>query len=134
MFQDEQVPNLNVEPQVSQPEPKDTKLHHFAGVEISKLSKTQMKRYQRLQKWLQEKRERRAKERKITKNRKLDAKLQNVDLGPSIKTLKSNKMCESPCKITVAVDLSFDDLMIPKVKSHAAPPTLVNNVFLSGRI
>jgi len=38
-----------------------------------------------------------------------------VDVGPSRNSLKRNKMKNSRCELTVAVDLSFDDLMGDKV-------------------
>lgn len=37
-----------------------------------------------------------------------------MDLGPSRKFLKTCTMAESPCKLNVTIDLSFDDLMISK--------------------
>jgi len=54
---------------------------------------------------------RREKQRK-QQHRKLEA---GVDVGPTRKALKRNVMKNSRCEITVAVDLSFDDLMSDKV-------------------
>lgn len=88
----------------------------FNGVPVSKLTKTQMKKYQRMLRWQASKKEKRAKERLKTKDKKIKAKLLNIDLGPSRKQLKNSKMANSSCKIGVAIDLSFDDLMINKVK------------------
>lgn len=87
----------------------------FNGVEISKLTKSQMKKYLRVLKWEASKKEKRAKERLKTKKRKVEAKLNNIDLGPSRKQLKNRKMENSSCKTTVVIDLSFDELMINKV-------------------
>ena len=87
----------------------------FNGVEISKLTKRQMKKYKKCLKWQEIKKEKRAKERLRTKEKRIQAKLNNVDLGPSRKQLKKMKMKDSPCKIGVCIDLSFDDLMIDKV-------------------
>lgn len=87
----------------------------FNGVEISKLTKSQMKKYKRMLKWEQTKKEKRAKERLKTKKRKYAAKLNNKDIGPSRKQLKRSTMANSPCKTSVVIDLSFDDLMISKV-------------------
>ena len=43
-------------------------------------------------------------------------KIENgVDVGPTRKALKRNTMKNSRCKVTVAIDLSFDDLMSDKV-------------------
>ncbi|KAL3268105.1 hypothetical protein HHI36_007232 [Cryptolaemus montrouzieri] len=48
------------------------------------------------------------------KEKRIQAKLNNIDLGPSRKELKRMKMTDSLCKISVCIDLSFDDLMIDK--------------------
>lgn len=87
---------------------------YFNGVEISKLTKRQMKKYQKVLKWETTKKEKRAKERLKAKKRKIEAKLNNIDLGPSRKQLKRCKMENSLCKTGVVIDLSFDDLMIDK--------------------
>ncbi|XP_018574257.1 tRNA methyltransferase 10 homolog A [Anoplophora glabripennis] len=89
-------------------------LKYFNGVEISKLSKRQLKKYHKTLKWLDIKKEKRAKERIKTKEKRLHAKLNNIDLGPSRKELKKVKMKNSPCKIGICIDLSFDELMIDK--------------------
>lgn len=57
----------------------------------------------------------RAKEKLKLKQKKLDARLNNIKLGPSRKELKHSKMSHSNCKVRVAIDLSFDDLMNDKV-------------------
>lgn len=88
---------------------------YFNGVEISKLTKRQMKKYLKTLKWEARKKEKRANERLKAKKRKLEAKLNNIDLGPSRKQLKKCTMANSSCKIGVVIDLSFDDLMISKV-------------------
>lgn len=88
---------------------------YFNGVEISKLTKRQMKKYLKTLKWEARKKEKRANERLKVKKRKLEAKLNNIDLGPSRKQLKKSTMANSPCKIGVVLDLSFDHLMISKV-------------------
>lgn len=95
-------------------ETENTSVKYFNGVEISKLTKRQMKKYQKILKWQSTKKEKRAKERLKTKKRKHEAKQNNVDLGPSRKQLKRSKMENSPCKIGIAIDLSFDHLMIDK--------------------
>ncbi|XP_045473573.1 tRNA methyltransferase 10 homolog A [Harmonia axyridis] len=86
----------------------------FNGVEISKLTKRQQKKYNKMLKWQEVKKEKRAKERLKLKEKKVHAKLNNIDLGPSRKELKRMKMANSPCKISICLDLSFDDLMIDK--------------------
>lgn len=87
----------------------------FNGVETTKLTKRQMKKYQKMLKWEASKKEKRAKERAKAKKRKIEAKLNNIDLGPSRRELKRSTMRNSSCKIGVVIDLSFDDLMISKV-------------------
>ncbi|XP_018332336.1 tRNA methyltransferase 10 homolog A isoform X2 [Agrilus planipennis] len=86
----------------------------FNGVEITKLSKSQMKKYQKMLRWQARKADKRAKEREKLRKRKIEAKINNISLGPSRKELKRKKMIDSNCKISVVIDLSFDDLMIPK--------------------
>lgn len=89
----------------------------FNGVEVSKLSKSQLKKYRRMLKFEAVKKDKRAKERLKTKKRKHEAKLNNLDLGPTRKQLKRSRMANSSCKTSVVLDLSFDGLMIPKVIS-----------------
>lgn len=88
---------------------------YFNGVEISQLTKRQMKKYLKTLKWEARKKEKRANERQKAKKRKMEAKLNNLDLGPSRKQLKRSTMANSPCKIGIVIDLSFDHLMIDKV-------------------
>lgn len=86
----------------------------FNGVEISKLTKRQMKKYKKFLKWQGVKKEKRVKERQKMRQKKKYAKLHDIDIGPSRKELKRKKMKSSSCKIAVCIDLSFDDLMIDK--------------------
>lgn len=109
-LEEKQDDDLKTETETTQNEPEKL----FNGVEISKLTKRQMKKYQKMLKWEASKKEKRAKERLKTKKRKLEAKINNLDLGPSRKELKRSKMENSPCKIGVVIDLSFDDLMTSK--------------------
>lgn len=88
---------------------------YFNSVEVSKLTKRQMKKYLKTLKWEGRKKEKRANERLKAKKRKMEAKLNNIDLGPSRKQLKRSTMANSSCKIGVVIDLSFDHLMISKV-------------------
>lgn len=92
---------------------------YFNGVEISKLTKRQKKKYLKTLKWEARKKEKRANERLKAKKRKMEAKLNNIDLGPSRKQLKRSTMANSPCKIGVVIDLSFDHLMISKVLTYS---------------
>lgn len=104
---------------LSQEEPHPEKPELFNGVEISKLTKRQMKKYKKCLKWQEVKKEKRAQERLRMKEKRFKAKQNNIDLGPSRKELKRMKMKDSPCKISVCIDLSFDDLMIDKDMAKA---------------
>jgi len=57
----------------------------------------------------------RAKERERKKKHRKQAREQNIDLGPSRKTLKRNTMEHSACRIRVVIDCSFDNLMTERV-------------------
>lgn len=89
----------------------------FNGVEISKLTKRQLKKYHKFLNWQKVKREKRSKEKQKAKEKRKLAKELNIDTGPSRKALKLKKMECSPCTIGVCIDLSFDHLMIDKVGS-----------------
>lgn len=69
----------------------------------------------------------RAKEKLKLKQKKLDARLNSIKLGPSRKELKHSKMSKSNCKVRVAIDLSFDELMNDKV--HISLTELVPLIF-----
>ncbi|KAH0999101.1 tRNA methyltransferase 10 homolog A-like [Dendroctonus ponderosae] len=86
----------------------------FNGVEISKLTKRQLKKYHKYMQWQKAKKEKRSKEKQKSKEKRKHAKLNNIDLGPSRKELKRKTMEASPCQTAVCIDLSFDDLMIDK--------------------
>ncbi|XP_046682441.1 tRNA methyltransferase 10 homolog A [Homalodisca vitripennis] len=58
--------------------------------------------------------QRRAKEREKLKQKKKEARLKNESLGPSRKMLKQSTMALSSCKLRIALDFSFDDLMSEK--------------------
>lgn len=88
---------------------------YFNGVEISKLTKRQLKKYQKFLNWQKVKKEKRSKEKQKAKEKRKLAKELNIDTGPSRKALKRKKMECSPCTIGVCIDLSFDHLMIDKV-------------------
>ncbi|XP_047357424.1 tRNA methyltransferase 10 homolog A isoform X2 [Vespa velutina] len=78
------------------------------------LSKRQLKRAKKTEKWLERKNEKRRLERAKAREKRAFARANNIDLGPSRKALKRSTMAESSCKLTVTIDLSFDDLMIDK--------------------
>ncbi|PSN38365.1 tRNA methyltransferase 10 A [Blattella germanica] len=117
ILQPEIVSNCDVEPAVKKMKTEheteetnnanDSELIGYA----SELSKRQQRKLRKKEKWLANKPLKRAKEKEKLKQKKLNARLNNVKLGPSRKELKHAKMSESSCKVHVVVDLSFDDLM-----------------------
>lgn len=78
------------------------------------LSKRQLKRAKKVKQWLERKNEKRRQERVKNREKRALARANNIDLGPSRKALKRSTMAESSCKLTITIDLSFDDLMIDK--------------------
>lgn len=81
---------------------------------ITPLSKRQMKKLKKRDKWLERKMEKRLRERAKAREKRAFARANNIDLGPSRKALKKCTMATSNCKVGVTIDLSFDDLMIDK--------------------
>lgn len=77
------------------------------------ISKRRHKKLKKLENWQLKKQELRIKEREKYKQKRLDAKANGLPTrnGPSRKELKRNKIDSSKCNVTVAVDLSFDELM-----------------------
>ncbi|CAE1178576.1 TRMT10 [Acanthosepion pharaonis] len=80
----------------------------------SGLSKNQLRKLKKREKWLAIKADKRKHERAKKKKRYADARSQGISLGPSRKALKLNSMKNSKCQIRVAVDCSFDNLMSEK--------------------
>lgn len=69
----------------------------------------------------------RQREKQARKLKRVLAKEQGLELvrnGPSRKELKSNKIANNPADISVAFDLSFDELMIDKDLSSCASQLL----------
>ncbi|KAI0217164.1 tRNA (guanine(9)-N1)-methyltransferase [Lamellibrachia satsuma] len=82
------------------------------------LTKRQLKKLKKQERWLKIKPDKRAKDRQKKKQYRQQARQQNIDLGPSRKSLKRNTMGHSACRIRVAVDCSFDDLMTERCVSQ----------------
>lgn len=80
------------------------------------MSKRKRKKLLKLQQWEVKKKEKRLKEKEKMKQRKLEAMKAGLPTrnGPSRKELKRNKIDYSKSDITIAVDLSFDEMMIDK--------------------
>lgn len=77
-------------------------------------TKNQMRKWLKKEKWEARKNEKRAKEKARAKQRRIEAKINNIDIGPSRKALKHSKVANSSCTTGVIIDLSFDNLMIEK--------------------
>ncbi|KAI5751220.1 hypothetical protein M8J77_005412 [Diaphorina citri] len=101
-------PEPAIEKNVPENEPCDTNT-----IEPT-LSKRAMKRKLKHEKWLKWKPIKRAKEREKLKQKKQYAREHNIPLGPSRKALKLVKMENSPNKLRVCIDFSFDHLMTQK--------------------
>ncbi|KAG7307230.1 hypothetical protein JYU34_007387 [Plutella xylostella] len=77
-------------------------------------NKSQMRKWLKKVKWENRKSEKRAKEKARAKERRAQARISNIDLGPSRKCLKKMKMEKVKKNIGLIIDLSFDHLMIEK--------------------
>lgn len=96
-------------------------------LEPPEMSKRQKKKLLKLKKFEERKMLMRAKEKQARKLKRLVAKEQGLELiktGPSRKELKLNKISKNPADISVAIDLSFDDLMTDKDLSSCASQLL----------
>ncbi|XP_011866737.1 PREDICTED: tRNA methyltransferase 10 homolog A isoform X2 [Vollenhovia emeryi] len=78
------------------------------------MSKRQLKRLQKEEKWLEKRGAKRLRERIKAREKRAYARANNLSLGPSRKLLKRSTMAASACTLTVTIDLSFDELMIDK--------------------
>uniref|UniRef100_A0A8D8JSL0 tRNA (guanine(9)-N(1))-methyltransferase n=1 Tax=Culex pipiens TaxID=7175 RepID=A0A8D8JSL0_CULPI len=107
MSAEEPVPATATEPSTPDPVPPS---------ENPPMSKRQLKKQLKMQKWEETKKLKRAKEREKMRARKLEAIKAGLPTrtGPSRKELKRNKVDYSRADISVVVDLSFDEMMIDK--------------------
>ncbi|GAB0093466.1 tRNA methyltransferase 10 homolog A [Sergentomyia squamirostris] len=79
------------------------------------LSKRRIKKLAKMEKWEVRKKIKRQEEREKLRKKRQEALLAGIErTTPSRKALKHNLTSDSPCPISVAVDLDFDDLMIDK--------------------
>lgn len=81
------------------------------------MSKRQIKKLEKLRKFQENKLKMRKAEkdkRKLKRKLCLEQGIELVKTGPSRKALKRNKIAQNPADIQVAIDLSFDELMIDK--------------------
>ncbi|XP_011497482.1 PREDICTED: tRNA methyltransferase 10 homolog A [Ceratosolen solmsi marchali] len=110
--------NKNIDCIVKDPEKKDENILISAKLQDTStdnaLSKRQLKKIKKREKWLKLKPEKRLRERAKAKEKRAFARANNLDLGPSRKFLKSCTMADSSCKLNVTIDLSFDEFMISK--------------------
>lgn len=84
------------------------------GVESQMLSKRQRKKLLKYQKWLDTKHERKKREREKQRQRLEAKRAAGEACGNIRKRLKEVTMAASRCKQRIAIDMSFDDLMIEK--------------------
>lgn len=84
------------------------------------ISKKKRKKLLKIQQWEIKKVEKRKQEREKQRRKKQEARENGVPYrtGPSRKSLKHLKMSDSSCRVTVAIDLSFDHLMTDKVFTY----------------
>lgn len=98
------------------------------------MSKSQKKKLLKLKGFEERKKTMRKKEKEMKKLKRVLAKEQGLEhfrAGPSRKELKLNKIAKNPADIIVAIDLSFDELMIEKDLSSCVSQLL--RVYTSNR-
>ncbi|KAG7157556.1 tRNA methyltransferase 10 homolog A-like [Homarus americanus] len=84
------------------------------GEDSQPLSKRQRKKFLRRQKWLDTKQERKKREKEKLRHRLEAKRAAGEPCGNIRKRLKEVTMAASSCKQRIAIDMSFDDLMIEK--------------------
>lgn len=110
---DNEIPSHNSETESKQVTfesavPKNGVLKDQVPCNISKRKQKQMLKQLRWEKWKPLKR---AIEKSKSKVKRQEARLNNIDLGPSRKALKRSTMANSTCKLRVVLDFSYDHLM-----------------------
>ncbi|XP_014358404.2 tRNA methyltransferase 10 homolog A isoform X1 [Papilio machaon] len=94
---------------------KDPGLKDDEGNELPRpFTKNQMRKWLKKVRWENNKQGKRAKEKARAKERRRNARVANIDLGPSRKTLKKMKLEKPKKNIGIIIDLSFDHLMLEK--------------------
>ncbi|XP_013182102.1 PREDICTED: tRNA methyltransferase 10 homolog A [Papilio xuthus] len=94
---------------------KDPGLKDDEGNEVPRpFTKNQMRKWLKKVRWENNKQGKRAKEKARAKERRRNARVANIDLGPSRKTLKKMKLEKPKKDIGIIIDLSFDHLMMEK--------------------
>ncbi|KAL8616968.1 hypothetical protein ACOMHN_041886 [Nucella lapillus] len=91
-----------------------TETGEHAASQNPPLSKNQMKKQKKMERWQQIKAEKRQTEREKKKKRLADMKERGEEIGPSRKSLKKNRMVDSACRQRVVIDCSFDTYMTEK--------------------
>ncbi|XP_060065365.1 tRNA methyltransferase 10 homolog A-like [Ylistrum balloti] len=82
--------------------------------DVQKLTKRQLRKLKKHEKWLEYKPIKRAKDKEKKKQRRRDAKERGEEPAPSRKKLKLNTMAKSDCRVSVAIDCSFDNYMLER--------------------
>ncbi|KAK3090228.1 hypothetical protein FSP39_010215 [Pinctada imbricata] len=80
----------------------------------AQMSKRQLRKLKKQEKWLLIKADKRAKEKEKKKQKKREAMAKGENLGPSRKRLKDNTMGKSECKVKAVIDCGFDSYMSEK--------------------
>ncbi|XP_029636614.1 tRNA methyltransferase 10 homolog A [Octopus sinensis] len=94
--------------------PAEEEIKKDESQEINGLSKNQLRKLKKRERWLLVKKEKRKHERLKKKKRKAEAVEKGLDVGPSRKALKQNSMKQSKCQMKVVIDCSFDSYMSEK--------------------
>ncbi|XP_033739389.1 tRNA methyltransferase 10 homolog A-like [Pecten maximus] len=81
-----------------------------ASTETQQLSKRQLRKLKKHENWLKYKPIKRIKDKEKKKQRRIEAKERGEPI-PSRKKLKLNTMAKSECRVSVAIDCSFDQYM-----------------------
>ncbi|XP_045596525.1 tRNA methyltransferase 10 homolog A [Procambarus clarkii] len=110
--------NLNEDSETCQDEEAKEKTKDLIstnnGTESKKLSKRQLKKFNKRKKWIDSKHERKRREKEKLRQRLEAKRAAGEPCGNIRKRLKEVTMAASNCKQRVAIDMSFDDLMIEK--------------------
>ncbi|KAL3876750.1 hypothetical protein ACJMK2_034546 [Sinanodonta woodiana] len=85
-----------------------------AGNNEKRLSKGQLRKLRKQERWQAIKADKRKAEKKRKQEKRQNCIEQGIDLGPSRKQLKFNTMEKSDCKQRVVIDCSFDEYMNEK--------------------
>ncbi|KAK3594385.1 hypothetical protein CHS0354_009678 [Potamilus streckersoni] len=92
----------------------DNNVSASAGINKKGLSKSQLRKLKKQERWQAIKADKRKAEKKRKQEKRKNCTEQGIYLGPSRKQLKFNTMEKSDCKQRVVIDCSFDEYMNDK--------------------